>query len=355
MQCKVGIHESPYDVLLDELNPAIGEGEAPKVGAIPAGFDGSVGDKLADIFVQTNPDYNQRKTVIALGGVIEEEPKMDWMTFCHVTWVLLQRIFIVKMRDPIAAMTQVSSAIIMGLIYGGLYSNVYDKSTISFSILDTQMCIVMVVMMCVWLPYDVCLTFPLERKIFLRERKAGLYPTLAFYLARITADVPAHIFSAFIMSVIVWGLAGLKIGLGNFILIMIFGILIGASMMQTIGAISRTFEEANIYMMVILMMSMMLGTGFVREVPSWLGWARSISVMGLTADLAMYLEFKDVDPKYGTAAEIFAQYGVRITNDTQMWEGVLTLLQILIVCRILCFIAVKFMFTGRTFEEDLAD
>ena len=41
--------------------------------------------------------------------------------------------------------------------------------------------------------------------------------------------------------------------------------------------------------MVILMMSMMLGTGFVREVPSFLDWARDISVMGVVADMAMYL------------------------------------------------------------------
>ena len=29
------------------------------------------------------------------------------------------------------------------------------------------------------------------------------------------------------------------------------------------------------------------GTGFVREVPSWLDWARDISVMGIVADMAM--------------------------------------------------------------------
>merc|ERR1711991_424968 len=145
------------------------------------------------------------------------------------------------------------------------------------------------------------LTFPKERRIFLRERKAGLYPTSAFYIARITADAPAHIVSAILMAVIIWGMAKLRIDLGAFIAIMILGILVGASIMQTIGSISRTFEEANIYMMVVLMMSMMLGTGFVREVPSFLDWARDISVMGIVADMAMYLEFKDVKPKYGTS------------------------------------------------------
>lgn len=174
-------------------------------------------------------------------------------------------------------------------------------------------------------------------------------------MARVIADVPAHVVSAVIMAVIVWGMAGLKLPCGDFILINVYGILLGASVMQTIGAFSRTFEEANIYMMIILMMSMMLGTGFVREVPDWLTWARDISIMGICSDLAMYLEFKDIAANYGTPEEIFGNYGVRITNEDEFTNGCLVLLYILIICRVLCFIGVKFAFTGRSFQEDLAD
>ena len=71
----------------------------------------------------------------------------------------------------------------------------------------------MAVLMAVWLPYDVTLTFPKERRIFLRERKAGLYTTSQFYLARITADAPAHTISALIMALIIWGMAGLQLGM----------------------------------------------------------------------------------------------------------------------------------------------
>ena len=273
----------------------------------------------------------------------------------------------------------------MGLIFGMLYWDTYDKSTVSFAVMDTQMCIVMVTLMAVWLPYDVTLTFPMERKIFLRERKvcplraclshrcalvprwhgikitacvvcqAGLYPTSAFYLARITADVPAHILSAILMALIVHGMTGLNCNLGAFLLINIYAILIGASILQVIGAMSRTFEEANIYMMIILMMSMMLGTGFVREVPTFLQWARDISVMGVVADMGMYLEFRDVPAKYGTAAEIFEEYGVLITSEADLWGGVGMLFWTLVVCRILCYLFVKFLYTGRTFAEDLRD
>ena len=133
-------------------------------------------------------------------------------------------------------MTQISSAILMGLIFGALYWKTYEKSTTSFAILDTQMCIVMVTLMAVWLPYDVTLTFPTERRIFMRERRAGLYSTSAFYVARITADVPAHVVSAIIMGLIVHGMAELKCDLGGFILIMIAAILVGAAILQCVGA-----------------------------------------------------------------------------------------------------------------------
>lgn len=362
LRCAVPKFESPYELMLDALNPIIAKTCNVTVGILEDTPDRNVSEALADIFQgyseKRGESTGHKGKSSASMEVVEDAPlgfAAALSKWFFTTWIILHRTFLIKMRDPICLMTQISSAIIMGLIYGALYIDVYNKSTVSFSILDTQMCIVMVVLMCVWLPYDVTLTFPLERRIFLRERKGGMYTTSSFYIARIAADVPAHLLSAFLMAIIVWGMAGLNISLGPFIAIMMYGILIGAATMQLIGAVSRTFEEANIYMMVVLMMSMMLGTGFVREVPSWLGWARDISIMGIVADMAMYLEFKDVDPKYGTAADIFEEYGVLVRNEADLVAASMTLFYILLVCRILCYFAVKFAFTGRTYAEDWAD
>ncbi len=359
LKCKLPEHESPYELLLDALNPAIAEACNVKIGLLEDKEVSDVGEELANQFDKHSASMVDKEVESDKGAtVLAAEPKSigtviyDW---CYTTWVILHRTFLIKMRDPICLATQISSAIIMGIIFGALYYDVYDKSTESFAVLDAQMCIVMSTLMAVWLPYDVLLTFPKERKIFLRERKGGLYTSSAFYMARITADVPAHVVSAIIMALVVWGMAGLMIDPGLFTLIMIYSIIVGAAVMQLIGAISRTFEEANIYMMVVLMMSMMLGTGFVREVPSFLTWAREISIMGICADLAMYLEFKDVVSKYGTAAEIFDQYGVLITDEATFNQGILTLFYILLFCRVFCYLAVKFVFTGRTFSEDMAD
>ena len=101
---------------------------------------------------------------------------------------------------------------------------------------------------------------------------------------------------------------------------MIYGILIGASMMQFIDL----FRE--------LSGSQHLHDdhhddvhdawhSFVREVPSFFDWARDISLMGICSDLVMYLEFKNVDSKYGTAESIFSgtvySLGTRSSSGTE--------------------------------------
>ena len=364
LHIQIPVHDSPYDLLLDVMNPTIAEASSAsdiiKALSLSPSGDGDICEIMADILYdkmewKQTIDANAAKSSFEANHLLDSGSSITALRWLQVTCIIFHRTAVIKLRDPICLITQISSAILMGLIYGALYINVYDKSSVSFSVLDAQMCIVMTVLMAVWLPYDVTLTFPKERRVFLRERKAGLYTTSSFFIARITADMPAHILSAIILAIIVWCMADLNIALGAFILIVTYGILIGASIMQLIGAVARTFEEANIYMMIVLMMSMMLGTGFVRETPYFLKWARNISVMGITSDLAMYREFKHVPAKYGDAQSIYKQYGVLITNEAEQWSGVLILFYIWLITRVLCFLGVKFLFTGRTLAEDWRD
>merc|ERR1711881_611000 len=148
----------------------------------------------------------------------------------------------------------------LGVIFGILYWMCYDRQK-TFAILDVQMCITLTVVMIVFLPWDVVMTFPKERAIFLRERRAGLYTSSSFYIARVSADAPLHIVAAVTFATIVYLMSGLRMGLHIFIAINVYGILVGAAVLQAIGAVSRSLEEGNMLMMLVMMTTMMLTSG----------------------------------------------------------------------------------------------
>jgi len=141
------------------------------------------------------------------------------------------------------------------------------------------------------------------------------------------------------------------------VLVNIGGILVGAAIMQAAGALSRTFEEANMMVMVILMMSMVLSSAFVRETPGWIEWAREISVMGLLGDICTYLEFRDVEglnlEGINSMDDMAAATGLMLTSEEDMMHAIQILVIIFFVARFVTYLGVKFLYTGKSFRENL--
>jgi len=356
LKCEVPMHENPYDFLLDVLNPLVRAMSAVPMKVLPEGDD-DVEKILGQIFDKSSL-CQRMKVALSDPGTADgsqllkgRKGRVGW---CQKFFTILHLTVLVKMRDPMVMMTQMTSALMFGVIFGTLYWQTYDKAK-DFAILDTQMALMMTTLMAIWMPFDVTLTFPKERQIFLRERKAGNYTTSAFYFARISADMPMHILAAATMAAIVWPMAGLQMGFGTWILVNVMAILVGASIMQMVGAVSKTFEEANILIMLIMMMSMVMSTTFLREVPSFLVWMREISIMGLVGDLAAYLEFRDMDPKHGVTEQVLADFAIRIRDDDDMYKAFAIVAAIYVICRLVTFLAVKFMHTGRSYSENWAD
>jgi hypothetical protein len=341
--------------MLDLLNPAI-EAQAVCSNVVPKEGESSV-LAFADAYDRSElrDAVDRVASVHGVDWALFEEAKVNvgWMS---KFWTLLTRTFLVKSRDPNVLVTQITTAVFMGLIFGSIYFNTYGKDKAELAILDTQMCVTMTVVMSVFIPFDVTLTFPKERQVFLRERKAGLYPTTAFYFARILADMPMHIVAATIQALIIYYMAQLRMGVQYFVFVNVLGVLVGASLMQMIGAICRTFEEANLMAMPVMMLAMMTSTSFVRQVPSWLEWTKSISVMGLLADVASYWEFRDASPSLVSGAPVLEEYNIRIQSTDDVLEAVAVLAAILLATRLATFLGVKFLHTGRSScAENLAD
>jgi len=360
LRFEIPVHESPYDLLLDALNPSIGSA-GMKIGVLSSDC-ADVSTALADAFDESNLALTMdKKRVSTVAEISSLENALKARGGARVSWgtqfcTVFIRTLLIKLRDPAALTSQLSVSIFMGFLFGAIYWNTYDKEP-RYALLDTQMAVTMTVVMGTWMPFDAVLTFPTERRIFVRERNAGLYCSSALFLGRILSDMPQHIASATVMAVIVYPMAGLRMGLGLWVLINVGGVLVGAAMMQAAGALSRTFEEANILIMVILMMSMILSSVFVRETPVWLEWARELSIMGLLGDICSYLEFRDVEglniPGIDSLEDISAQFGLLVTTQEDMTGACWTLIVIYLVARVIAFLGVKFLYTGKSFGENL--
>ena len=77
--------------------------------------------------------------------------------------------------------------------------------------------------------------------------------------------------------------------------------------------------------------------------------------MGICGDLAMYYEFQDPPSGYPSSQDIYSEYGILIKNSDDVRMACMTLFFIFVICRGIAYAAVKFLFTGRAFEEDLHD
>lgn len=356
---EIPMHESPYDLLLDVLNPSIGS-SGVQMGMMWS-ESSDLSAALADAFEKSALASTKDAEVSKLAEGSGLESVLSARSGSRVGWwtqftTVLVRTLLIKLRDPAAMSTQMGTAVFMGLLFGAIYWCTYDKAP-EYALLDAQMTVTITVVMGAFMPFDVVLSFPVERRIFLRERNAGLYCSSALFFGRILSDMPQHILAGATMALIIYPMAGLRMGLGVWVLVNIGGILVGAAIMQAAGALSRTFEEANMMVMVILMMSMVLSSAFVRETPGWIEWAREISVMGLLGDICTYLEFRDVEglnlEGINSMDDMAAATGLMLTSEEDMMHAIQILVIIFFVARFVTYLGVKFLYTGKSFRENL--
>lgn len=111
LQCSIPLHESPYDVMLDVLNPAIAkEGDVPTIGVISSGSSGaggkddssSVGDQLSALYLKSDMHRAVTAKVKASESTAAEdtdEGACNAASWLQQFSVLLHRTFLVKLRD----------------------------------------------------------------------------------------------------------------------------------------------------------------------------------------------------------------------------------------------------------------
>jgi len=361
--------ENPADWMLDLVNtPDSDESKDINCGVRVSLDDledfepsrNTIVNKLAEKF--TRSAYFERclGTTVGSGVNFSVVDSGYGTSFMNQVWVLTRRNFMFKLREPVAVGTQVFNDTVMPLIIGAIYFNL---GLVQTSISDRMSYISLAVLMQAFAAFDCILLFPSERKVYLREQKAGLYRTSAYVLSKSVSEHPVHALVACVGAPIYYFMAGLNPNAEKFFIFMLLMALttvVGGASMSALGALGKTMEQGNLLVTVVLILFMLLDGTWVslKRIPDTMEWVADCSFMGLAVQAAIKNEFSGLKFEcdetdtvcFHTGEEVLQFYGFQ---DVDIWQNIWVLFVHVCVWKMIAYFAVRFLHTGSSFKERL--
>lgn len=196
--------------------------------------------------------------------------------------VLSNRSLLNQGRNPMLTLVRLLQVLVVGLIFGLLYlrldlnqNAVQNKAGACFFILMNQS---------ITATMGVQMTFPSEKPIAFREYEAGSYSILAYYLAKITVDIPFQIVFPTIFTVFVYFMIGLNDDATAFfasllMILMVTNTCTSIGYLISAGA-SNVSQALALSSVIIMPMTMFAGFSInIEEIPSFWIWMEWISFL----------------------------------------------------------------------------
>ncbi|KAA0175925.1 hypothetical protein FNF27_02646 [Cafeteria roenbergensis] len=298
-------------------------------------------------------------TPAALSADGSARPSRYSVGCCTQTCVVTRRVFLFKLREPEATATQAMNLIIMAAIIGWVY---FDLPENFKGVSDRFGFIAVYLLFIAFAPIDLLTLFPLERSVFLRDTKANLYGTLAFFFGRSIAELPAHILLSAAGGTVAYWMAGFQADpekFGIFILNVVLMMLTGASLLAFCSSLARTLAEANGIGTLILMLVMIFNGFFIAEenTPIFLRWISQISFLKFGLEVAMVNELSGLTIECSphelalgcltSGNDVLLARNLPTTTDS-IWERFGWLALTAVLLRLLTFFALHFLYTGQS-------
>lgn len=319
-----------------------GGGTPPPAGSKPASHE-----RGSTTAITVPPPQARSETV-------RKYPTSWWTQF----WVIAQRSFWYKLRNPDAVMSQAVSAVAMSLVCGSIY---YQMGLSQAAARDRLGAISFIILTQSFMAFDLVVLFPAERAVYLRDTASGMYSSFAFYAGRSAAEWPLHMVFAVIAATITYFMYGLQLDAGRwatYVCILALVTNAGASMLLAVGALSSSMAMGNAIATVVLSFASLFNGLFVRDVPVWYRWLNDISFPGLGVKAAMANELRGLvftctpeEAAAGCAPDGEALLGALGMGDTDVWANAGWLLLESVVFRLVAFAALHFLYTGQPARE----
>lgn len=351
-------HEDSRDVEMKPVAPSAFEKKLEVIRGIHDAYD-----KSSYLTTAMSPstsellDLNEMSRSNSLKGQTYPTPLL------HQIWIIFCRSFLFKMRNPGVFASQAVFATVLPLIIGSLY---FQMSLDQQALYDRVGAISFVVLLQSFMAYDIILLLPLERGVYLSEHQSGWYSASAFYWGRSLAEFPMHIALTLVVASITYWMFGLLNDVENFlfyILILELSTIAGASLLQAIGSFCKSADVANLVATLFLVI-FMLFNGFqinLNNIPSYYMWLAQLSFLKWAVSAALYdqlspLTFSCEGGVNGSCIQTGQEYLEFLgMGDVNIWFNVGILIVLTICFRVLSYIGLRFMYTGKTFRQVLAE
>lgn len=155
--------------------------------------------------------------------------------------------------------------------------------------------------------FEAISTYPAEKGVIAKERGAGSYRLSAYYVAKMTSDLPLALILPTMMYVVIYSMSGVG-GVPEFFMtyvIIILQVLLSQGFGFAIGvAFNGEIKPAFTAFASYTLCSFMIGGFFTQNVPSWMTWAKYCSTI-------LY-------PFGAVTNIIFRQYPTILCNETSI-------------------------------------
>ncbi|XP_060070020.1 uncharacterized protein LOC132550041 [Ylistrum balloti] len=209
--------------------------------------------------------------------------------------------------------------------------------------------------------FDATSSFPMEQMVIYKERASGWYRLSAYYLAKMTSELPLIFAQPLFFLVVAYWVVGLNGAVAFFATIgtVFIDSLAGQSIGLFLGIINKEMRQAITVSILIQMLIMLLGGLFTRNLPFWLDWLKYLSFLHYSFHCLMVIEFQDGPPimcSENRNTSIFV--GCRNPNTTSVpshlaleyfdvtwdfWQYFLQLFTFILFFRILGYLMLRFV------------
>ncbi|XP_059498708.1 uncharacterized protein LOC125449520 isoform X2 [Stegostoma tigrinum] len=206
-------------------------------------------------------------------------------------------------------------------------------------------------------------TFPLERPIINKERLSGSYCLSAYYLAKMTSELPLIIIQPIVSITIAFWMGGLNGVIAYFVDLAM--IVLGSVTAQSIGlfasALFLRIDQSIIFATIFMLTTLLLGGFYIQRLPAWLTWAQYFAFVLYPFHVMLSVEFSD-DHSILCKAENSAYHHCNLARNTTnssvyiprdeilaffnvtlpIWANILILLLFMVAFRLACYLLLRF-------------